>query len=394
MRFRKMIFWLHLTAGVFAGIVIFIMSVTGVALMYQKQMTEWADRAYWPQAPASDGEPLSMETMVFRLKETYPEAEPSAVVFYSDTAAPAKVTIGAGHTVFVDRYTGDIGGEGPASIRAFFRVMTEWHRWLGDDSRSWGKAITGACNLAFLFIVFSGPYLWWPRHWSWQSVRAVTWFKGGLTARARDFNWHNIFGFWTAIPLFFIVISATVISYTWASDLVYRITGTDVPVRGPRAAAGDTRSGEGKPIPDLAAVDSLLARAAEHVPNWRTISVNLPSMADDHVTFAIDEGWGGQPQLRSTLVLEKTSGNVARFDTFANQNTGQRTRSWLRFVHTGEYYGLIGQTTAGIASAGGAMLVFTGLSLTIRRLAAWLVRRRRTELERLRQSPVEEVSGD
>ena len=39
---------------------------------------------------------------------------------------------------------------------------------------------------------------------------------------------------------------------------------------------------------------------------------------------------------------------------------------------TGEFYGLTGQTIAGIASAGGAFLVYTGLALAIRRLLAWV----------------------
>ena len=45
--FRKLLFWCHLTAGVTAGIVILIMSVTGVLLAYEKQIISWADtRSY------------------------------------------------------------------------------------------------------------------------------------------------------------------------------------------------------------------------------------------------------------------------------------------------------------------------------------------------------------
>jgi uncharacterized iron-regulated membrane protein len=36
---RKIIFWCHLTAGVFAGVIILIMSVTGVLLAYERQIT-------------------------------------------------------------------------------------------------------------------------------------------------------------------------------------------------------------------------------------------------------------------------------------------------------------------------------------------------------------------
>jgi len=58
--------------------------------------------------------------------------------------------------------------------------------------------------------------------------------------------------------------------------------------------------------------------------------------------------------MRSTLVFDKRTGEVARAQTFADQTTGERARSWMRFAHTGEFYGVTGQTIAGIASAAGA----------------------------------------
>jgi uncharacterized iron-regulated membrane protein len=62
----------------------------------------------------------------------------------------------------------------------------------------------------------------------------------------------------------------------------------------------------------------------------------------------------------------------------------------MRFVHTGEYYGLTGQTIAGIASLGGALLVWTGLALAYRRFRAWLARDRRAPApaEEKKETPV------
>ena len=45
MTIRSLIFWLHLTAGVVAGTVVLVMSVTGVLLTYEKQMVAWAERS-------------------------------------------------------------------------------------------------------------------------------------------------------------------------------------------------------------------------------------------------------------------------------------------------------------------------------------------------------------
>jgi len=380
MTLRKFIFWLHLAAGVFAGIVVLIMSVTGVALTYQKQMTEWADKAYWPPVSATDSNRLPVDSLVSKTLAARPDANPSAITFYATPTAPAAVTIGQGRNLYINPYTGEAGGEGSERIRSFFRFMTDWHRYLGAgaENRAIGRAITGACNLAFLFIVGSGFYLWWPRTWNVQALRSVTWFKRGLSGKARDFNWHNTFGFWTALPLFFVVLSATVISYPFASNLVYRIAGVEAPRPAARGASAPGNPRQVSAI-DLSGVDEMLLRIEQQESEWRTINLRLPGTNDSEVTFTIDRGWGGQPQLRSTMVFDRKSGALLRSQSFADQNRGQQARSWLRFVHTGEFYGLPGQTVAGIASLAGVFLVWTGLALALRRLLAWLKRSRKRE---------------
>src|SRR6185436_20194414 len=135
------------------------------------------------------------------------------------------------------------------------------------------------------------------------------------------------------------------------------------------------------PSLDLTQVDALLAPAEQHTPGWRTINLRLPAATDRQVTFTIDKSMGGRPQMRTTLVFDKSSGQIARTQAFSDQTAGERARSWMRFVHTGEFYGVTGQTIAGIASAAGAMLVFTGLSLALRRLWAWNARRNRARVE-------------
>jgi uncharacterized iron-regulated membrane protein len=84
--------------------------------------------------------------------------------------------------------------------------------------------------------VASGFYLWVPRRWSWQHVRSVTLFSGKLRGKARDFNWHNVIGFWSAVPLFIVVLTAMPISFPWANALVYRAVGEEPPQQGGRGS--------------------------------------------------------------------------------------------------------------------------------------------------------------
>ena len=41
-----------------------------------------------------------------------------------------------------------------------------------------------------------------PRAWSPAALRNVLWFRKGLKGKAKNFNWHNVVGFWMAVPLF------------------------------------------------------------------------------------------------------------------------------------------------------------------------------------------------
>lgn len=383
-QFRKVIFWCHLVTGVLAGIVILIMSVTGVLLMYERQIVAWADtRDYQVAAPSPGASRLPVETLLARVGEKQPAA-PSGIMLYSDASLPARVSFSGGRNLFVNPYTGEVFGEGAHNLRSFFRVMTDWHRWLGaqGENRAVARAVTGACNLGFLFIVMSGFYLWWPRKWTRTQFRNVAWFRRGLSGKTRDFNWHNVVGLWSVLPLFIVVLSAVVISYTWAGNLVYRLVGEEPPAQTQRGAApanatpqrGGSEQGNTQALYE--GLDRLWSRAEQQVSGWRTISLQLPTKADAPVTFTIDKGNGGQPQKRAQLTLNRIDGEVVRWEPYSSYTTGRRLRSWLRFAHTGEVAGIVGQTIAGLASAGGAVLVYTGLALAWRRLRAWMSRRR------------------
>ena len=383
MTFRKCLFWCHLTAGVLAGVVILIMSVTGALLTYERQIVAWADRRASVAAPPPAGAPrLSIEAIIAKVEGTEPGTAFTTVTTRADSSRPVALAAGQ-RTLDVDPYTGRVVGEGSPGVRRFFWIVTDWHRTLAfsGERRAIGRAITGACNLMFLFIVSSGIYLWWPRTWTRRQLRTVTMFNGDLRGKARDFNWHNVIGFWSAIPLFVVVLGSVVISYPWASDIVYRLVG-EVPPGAVRAAAAQgTPPGRqrdegmsGRESTPAAGIDALLARAEQQVSGWRSISFRLPTGAESPVVFTIDQGTGGQPQKRGTLTLGRPDGEIVKWEPFASLSEGRRLRSWLRFAHTGEVYGLVGQTVAGLVSSGGAFLMYTGLALAFRRFLAWRLR--------------------
>ena len=371
MTLRKTVFWIHLGVGVAAAIVILMMSVTGVILTYEMQLNEWARRGYRATPAGADAKPLPADVLLERAASASPEIEPSSISLGADRLAPAAVGFGRRQTLYVDRYTGEIRGDGDTGMRRFLRAVMYWHRWfaVSDDNRAIGRAITGAANLGFLFLVMSGFYLWWPRTWTRRSLRSSTWFRRGLGPKARDFNWHNVIGFWMAVPLLIMVFSGAMISYRWVGNLIHLAAGETPPTRGARSAAAAPATDEPEPpgLVERVSYQSVLDRAAAESPGWRRLTVRIPETGDAPLTVQVDRGSGRQPAKWTNLTFEPSSGVLTARASGQPDSRGQRIRYWLRFAHTGEVYGIVGQTIAGIASVAATVLVWTGLALTWRR---------------------------
>src|SRR5829696_526411 len=263
---RKTVFWLHLIAGAGAGAVILVMCVTGVLLTYEKDIVAWADTRHF-SVSADRTSPLSIDTLVARAREGRTDA-PVSVTVRADPSRPVEVGFGTAGMLFVDPYTGVVLGREAQGTRAFFRAVTDWHRWLArpQSTRATGRAITGASNLVFLFIVLSGMYLWIPRVWNRVQFRNVAWFRRGLPPKGRDFNWHNVAGIWASIPLVAIVASGVVISYPWAGDLVYRLAGETPPAR---PAAGGAARTAGAVAREPGSLDAIVNLARIQRADWR-----------------------------------------------------------------------------------------------------------------------------
>ncbi|WP_116133661.1 PepSY domain-containing protein [Tropicimonas sp. IMCC34043] len=373
MRIRRVVFWSHLVTGVAAGLVILVMSVTGALLAFETQITRWADPKVTPAAAMLPAEALG----AIALAESGGKA--STLTLSADATRPAAAGWGRGEQILLDPYTGAALGAGPEGVHAFFGAVTQIHRWLVPlFDRQTGGAITGAANLLFLFLLVSGVVLWWPRAWKARLLRNQILFRHGLpNAKARDYNWHHVLASWAAIPLVLIVLSGVVISYPWASRLVFAAYGETASAGGGRPG-GAPGGGAPAVIAPGVGLQAALDNAASQVPDWNRLTLTLPKAGDDKITVMADTGTGHQPARQTTLTFAATDGTLLGQKGIADQTPATRARIWLRFVHTGEVYGVVGQAIAALASLAAAVLVWTGLALAWRRLIRPLYVRRPT----------------
>ena len=421
---RKAIFWVHLAAGLLAGLVILVMALTGVVMSYERQILEANTGVTVKQGGTVQGP----EALLAAHKDARPA--PTGLTYANDPAKPAVVQFGRGKSVYVDPYSGASLGEGNVRLKKFFAWNLSVHRWLSLEgaNRNLCGNITGIANLVFLFLVVSGLWLWFPKRWTKNGLKAITRIQWRMKGRARDWNWHNVFGFWACVPLFLIVVTGAMMSYSWASNLIYLAVGETPPPprgqggppgggegggerapraegapaeggmaaeggerrrgprpeggsgeggerRGPRAEGGmGERRGEGGqrgegsaprgPV-SLAGLDAGLAAVKAANPDWNTIQVSLPRAGT--AQFSVSGSHRGRPDLRKQLTVDLATAQITKSEGMENQSLGRRIRGWVRWVHTGEALGWVGQAISGLAAFSAVVLVYTGFALSWRR---------------------------
>lgn len=409
--FRQTLFWAHLAAGLTAGAFIAIMCFTGTALAFQDEIVARAERDARRVTIPPDGERLAIGEMQKRLRAAHPDFRPTNITMQNDPAAAIAFSSGRDATFYVDPYSGAVRQPASTKTAEVLRTLLEWHRFLGrdGDQRPAGKLINGVCNIVFCVLAITGLYLWWPRSLSWRSVRAVAIFNWQLAGKARDFNWHNVVGLWSAPILIVLTLTAVPISFRWGGDAIYRLVGEEPPAPGGAPAVGATSAAPALEIkrPSLEArplsQDAMVVQVQQAFPRWQTITLrtgaagrgprpnatptstaetgrsSFPASestpperrseerAPGPMTIVVKESRSWPRTATTTLTLNPFTGEELKREGFGDFSTGRRVRAWTRFLHTGQALGPLGQFVAGLACLGGCFLVYTGFALSWRR---------------------------
>ena len=370
MKLRRAMFLLHLTAGCLVGIVVFFLAATGFLLAWQKPVTAWAERSYNTPPPEGTTVPLPLDRLVDIAARSEGQ-QPTSVTVKADRAAPVEVDFGRDHRLFLNCFSGSLLGSGAVRTRSFFETITSLHRWFGTPMQDHGAArvAKGAFALALLFLITTGLFLWMPRNWNWQRLRAGAVLRFGLSGRARNWNLHNVIGIWVAVPLAVIAITGGILAYNWMTTLLYVSTGSAAPANG-KAVEPSARKHHGLGASDSPAVQlqQILDVARQQAVGWQSLRIALPNASDRKLDVNVDFADGGRPDQQSILVFDRETGEVVRRMAFSSFNLGRQLRSFTKYVHTGEAGGLVGETIAGLTSLACCFLVWTGLAMALQRL--------------------------
>lgn len=363
MSIRKVLFWFHLIVGCSAAIFIFLMSFTGGLLTYERQMIHAGKQAEYPVI-ATDAKRLPLSD-IKNIASTYPVERSLSIILRNEHNAPIVVRDGRRTLAYLHPVTGQKLAEPGKDSTLFWRKLRAFHRWLTLDGKfsDSGRWVNGIANAIFVLLAITGLYLWLPKRFKSRAFKKQLTLPGNYTStKARDYQWHNVFGFYLTPVLFVLAATALFFSFKWPGDGLKKIVSTK-PIKE-----------LAKPVllaPELAtslvSLDAQLATLKSIYPEWQTIRFSVASEVQNVTIFSVDSGNGGEPKKRVSVAVDNITGEIVDASGFDDYSTYRKIRNWVRFAHTGEYYGVVGQTIAGIASFIACLLVYTGVMLSWRR---------------------------
>ena len=339
------------------------MSLTGVGLTYERQILNSAQQADYPAIPSSNAHRLALDDVMV-IAQSYSPDKTVSVSFSNEINAPFVIKQGRKTLAYLNPFTGEKMAEPGHETKVFLSKLRAFHRWLTFDGTfsQVGRWINGYSNMIFLFLALSGLYLWLPAKFKTRAFKQkLILTKNHKSTHARNYQWHNTFGFYMAPILIVVTFTALFFSFKWPGDTLKLVASThSEPLPKARALSVNEMSQQ-------LSMQALFSHLVRTNPQWQSISFSLPTKPMNTQAFSVDMGNGGEPQKRKTIVMNTLNAEVVAQQEFKDMAPYRKARSYIRFLHTGEMFGLVGQTLAGLASLLACLLVYTGVSMSLKR---------------------------
>jgi uncharacterized iron-regulated membrane protein len=362
--------WLHLWIGLFTGVIIVTVAVTGCILAFENELFDFFHsnlvevKRTGPVRPVSELLVIAQKKLGKKKPITdirINEADRSYVFSAFKVNKKEKISLSYfsqfkyREDVYVDPYTGKVLGV--IDVRyEFFNVIEQLHRQL-LLVKPIGSVIIGSCILLFLVMIITGFLLWLPKNL--RQLKQNLSVKWGARWKRVNYDLHNSFGFYVLPFAMLIAITGLVWSFKWWENGIYRILGSPGKVELTRTAP----KVDSPAAADVGhTLDSILASIQKEVAgNYKTIGLNLPGKDKQSLMAFVyhkhsSDGWSNM----SYFYFDVRSGR--QFDQLIHSQKplGLKWRNSNKDIHTGRIYGLGTQILAFLASFICASLPITG----------------------------------
>lgn len=388
-------FKIHFILGLTAGLVLLVVGTSGAILSFEKEILKAINKdSYEVSVPNSAK--LSTKELLEKFQVKMPDTKVSSISFSSEPEDSTVLNVTSkenrkGINYYINPYTAEIL---PDIVgRDFFSFNLRLHRWLAfsGDAREVGKQAVAISTVALIILAISGVIIYWGRikRAFFKSFTFTTKHHG----RAFLSTMHSAVGMWV-LP-FYLLASLTGLywSYGWYNDMLYKIAGVEKPQRMQQQAKPEGQAESEKPEGEKAQRTENKAEKPEgekvRVPKQEKSNFDEYQKAVDMFNVFVQKDYSKVtlrfPQKGSvysfnyldtksdhfrssnTLELDINSWQLLKHERFEDKPLNEQLLKSILPLHTGEYFGLIGQIGMFLASLLMSLFTITGFMLYFNR---------------------------
>ena len=366
---KKLWFKIHWFLGITAGIILLVVGTTGAIMSFEKEILKIINKdSYVVSIP--DTKKLSTTVLLERFQENMPKSKINRITFSNDESSSIIINVAGkgkgkaarkGVNYFVNPYTAEVLPN--LKGKEFFSFVKRLHRWLAftGDAREVGKQTVAISTVSLIVLMISAIIIYWGRikRSFFKSFTFSTKHKG----RAFISTMHSAVGMWV-IP-FYLVSSLTGLywSYDWYNAALYKITGVEKPKRG----MPSKQKGQRGEKPSLSSHEKAIAIFNDTIQgDYSSATITLPKSGTIYTFNYLDIN-PAHYRARNTLELDINSNKIIKNEKYEEKPLNEKIMSSFLQVHTGEFFGVVGQTAMFITSSLMSLFTITGFMLYFNR---------------------------
>ena len=358
--YKNIWFKLHLILGLSAGFILLIVGFTGAMLSFEKEILSAINQDTYKVSVLEQGK-LSIKELLEKFQEQKPQSKINGITISSFEDDSVSINVAGegqnarkGVTYYVNPYTAEILPE--LKGMSFFKSVEDIHRRLLLDDL--GKQVVALSVVSLLVLMFSGIYIYYPRIKKSFSQS----LKLNFQSKGRFFlaNLHSAIGMWV-IP-FYLVFCLTGLywSYDFVSNGLHTITG----VEKPKKPQMQGFLGEKISFDDILLAVDTFKNLVENKYSSATLRFPQKGSVYSFDYLAVDVP---HERAKNKIEFDIKTNQVSKHEKYEDKTLTQKLMGSILPLHTGEYFGVVGQTLMFLASLMMPLFAITGLMLYVKR---------------------------
>lgn len=357
---KKAIRKIHLWLGLTSGSVVFILALTGCLYAFQEEIQNltqeyrFVEKQNSPFLPPSQLQKIAVKELpakkLHAIKYNEPHKSVEAIFYNYEPFYH--------YTVYLNPYNGKVL-ETVDMEKGFFRFILDGHfyLWLPHEI---GQTVVASFTLIFILMIISGFILWYPKNKKAAKQRFWFQWKEGLKWKRKNYDLHNITGFYVMSIALIFAITGLVWGFPWFAYCYYKVTGGEKELIYQDPVSVKPKGADTKTANPL---DKTWALMQEEYPTAKSIEVHPPET--DSMSIAANANpetgtyWKIDYRYFDQYTLEEKQVNHiwGRFPEASNSDKLMRMNY---DIHTGAIMGLPGKIFAFLISLLIASLPVTG----------------------------------